>query len=186
MNEDVENMEKTPIFRNRKFRILAGIILTLFLLLIVYQFYLSPTGQAKRCVDNYLKASKNGESTSKYKDFYVDDFINVLDYKYLKSTASKENATTVITMDEWEDIYNREMGTFEKYKEHLKSIYTDSKVITDTTFRITFLHNNIFYDSVTLLYDMEVTNALGTRIYKKVEFEVDNETGEYLIMDYDY
>lgn len=168
--------QKIKLWKKKNFKITVGIVLILFIGVVSYFNYFTPEAQAKRCVNNYLSAIKNGEDTSKYKQYNnyipVNDFINVLDYKYLNVLKSETTIGMMgISKENWENEINSDIPTksFEELVQFTKNEY--SKVTTGTNF-ITI--HNMEYKKIDILYDVSCTNAIGTQVFKKVKFNVNN------------
>lgn len=108
VNETINKLRKGKNISKLKqyYKHIIVFILIIINSFLFYYFYLTPEVQAKRCVNNYLEAIKIGKETSEYKMSYIDDFINVLDYKYLdvKKVTNDNKNTTVYFKSEWEKI----------------------------------------------------------------------------------
>lgn len=92
---------------NPKKRYLS-MILALFLVIFVgggwyvYSNYLTPQAEAKNIVEKYLKATMNADSTYEYRYSSVDDFINVLDYKFVRyGEKTKKHIVEEVSEDEY-------------------------------------------------------------------------------------
>lgn len=152
----------------------------------------SPVQRAKRVVDSHLRAIKTGVGNPyDTVDNSVDElFINVLDYKYLTLIDERdETRTETITYDRfWYDVFDKDYyDTFEAFLQSKLDLYDDvdgyearrvgNTVVVEweTTYHV--------YD---LLYDVTVTNGLGTPLYLKYLFSVQTEEGEsdYRIFDF--
>lgn len=202
---DFETVEtkKSTIDKLRRHRNKIISILILFIILVggaVYNFnYMTPQAKAKNTVVKYIKAIQQGESTYDYVDSGVDDFINVLDYKYIR-VVDKETPLKTYTIDydmyeieieygngkekyrDFDDYFKQEL---EYYKKQEKDEGSKVKILNESTDSFEFTLGDT-YTQVELLYDMEVTNGIGEKIYKKVYFTVNNEYDDYKIVDISY
>lgn len=145
--------------------------------LFVYSNYISAEGIAKGCVNNYLGAIKNGESTSDYRSTEVDDFINVLDYKFLSvKEQTKEKKVLTFEREDWKDYWSKttDAKDFIAFKNEIKGIYSKGETIEDNLDRFT-VSTGEYYNQVVLLYDVNLTNKLGQSLFKKVQFTVNND-----------
>ncbi|KAF6620424.1 zinc ribbon domain-containing protein [Paenibacillus sp. EKM102P] len=170
--------------------ILYGVALILFLAISVITVYFNtPEQKAKATVDNYLKALQHGEYVGGFKSESFDDYINVIDFKYVNTQDSYEyEGNEVTTYDrEYYDKYLKEVyPTFDEFLEQEKEIHLDNKhftVLENDSSKIV-VRDDRLGRSFSFLYDMQVTNGLGTPVYKKVTFDVDNFSGEYKISYY--
>lgn len=126
---------------------------------------------AQRVVDGYLQAIKRGQDTVVYKNAKVDDFINVLEFKFLNVESSRtiDNVAT-INEDSFQKTYRLMYSTLAEAIKGYKEIYGDKAVISETAkelvIKIGFQNEHI------LLYDVTCTNALGQKVYGKYRFIV--------------
>jgi len=190
-NNDTTVTSTTEIKTNAFMQYLTkrNIILLVVLCLMigfVYAKYGTIEGQAKNCVSSYLGAIKAGKDTSKYKDVSVDDFINILNYKYLNvKEKTKEKYTMTTTRDEYDDYFKQgnDNKSFKEYKREQKEIYNQINksgegVISETDNSITIWGGD-YYDRIVLMYDVSLTNKLGTQLFKKIYFTVDNKNPDH-------
>ncbi|SET60497.1 zinc ribbon domain-containing protein [Paenibacillus sp. NFR01] len=167
----------------------GAFVLILVILAFVYSHFYTVNAKAEGVVNDYLHAMKNGESTDAYKESGVDDFINVLDYKFL-SVKEKTREPDEITVDEdmYDMFYAEEYPTFEDWKQSLKDAFRDWEVVYDDSFEMLLRSKTDMHDKFTLLYDVDLTNGLGQAIYKKVTFTVMYNDSEdtYKVTSIDY
>ncbi|MDN4084087.1 hypothetical protein [Paenibacillus polymyxa] len=170
--------------------VIYGIGVILFLILSAFTVYFStPEQKAKRVVEAYLSDLQKGEYVDGYKSSSFDDYLNVISFKYVNTKNSLEyDGNEVTTYDrEYYDKYVKEVyPTFEEFLQREKETYLEDKysTILENDSQKIVVRNNRVGKSFRFLYDMQVTNKLGTPVYKKVTFAVDNFTGEYKISYY--
>jgi hypothetical protein len=144
-------------------------------------------GQAKDAVSQHLNAIRTGKSdpydtvdTGKVKEI----FINVLDYKFL-TVLKKEKRPTILDFNRhtYKMIPHKE--TYEEYIESFKKAFEKdlkegrARLIGDGL--VIDLEPHFYFE---LLYDVEITNRLGQKLYKKVVFGVEKLGGKYLIVSF--
>lgn len=158
-------------------------IFTLILSIMLILLFLSACGgqsegNAKKTVNNYLSLMKKGDTyeASKLLDGN-DSLIDVFNYKYL-DTIREEDIEKEISVSrvDFENMKSNgyESGTWEEYKEKMSNLYTCDKCdveLYDGSIRIT--DGSRTHKRYTLLYDTEIANGLGNKLYKKVEFKVE-------------
>lgn len=170
-----------------------AVLLVLGSIFFMYNKFLSEEAKVKRVVTKYVKAIQRGESTYDYKkSLLMDDFIDVIDYKYIR-VVSKEKREVTLTVDRkmYDSYVKYEIGsvkdfdTFEEFFEYERSEAakreaqenTKYKIINETDSSFTYTWGST-YDEYELLYDMQLTNGLGGLVYKKVYFTIDNEQSD--------
>ncbi|MDP5277159.1 hypothetical protein [Chengkuizengella axinellae] len=192
----VENTSKLSPSKNKpKLKLFISIISIVVILgasTFIYLNYFTTEAKAKNVVNKYLSAINKGESTYDYKSIGVDDFINVLSYDYLRTQLeTKEPVTIDYDIYEFNESYFSEVyDSFDDFKETMKIIYRSNEgysIRRDSDAWFT-LETGEFYDEYRLIYDVELTNGLGQKIYKKVYFVVnnDNSDGNFEITDLFY
>ncbi|ANY68775.1 hypothetical protein BBD42_21615 [Paenibacillus sp. BIHB 4019] len=183
------------IQRNKSSKTLKSIIAVatvLFFIAIVYFIFnnfISIDGQAKVAVNKYLSAIKNGDSTSDFKEYDVDDFINVLDYKFLRVIyTSKAPEQLIINEGTYDKFHKDDYQSFDEWKESMKKDFKSFEVISEDDQEMIMQSLTETYDKVTLLYDVTVTNGLGESVYKKANFIVKNDEydGKFRVNMIDY
>ncbi|GGF86385.1 hypothetical protein [Paenibacillus aceti] len=165
-----------------------------------YYNFMTTQAKAKITVAKYIKAIQQGKSTYDYVESGVNDFINVLDYKFIR-VIDKEKPLKTYTKDhdmyeidvnygngkeKYKDFNDYLKQELEYYKEREKSD-SEIKILRESTDSFEFTYGDT-YDQIELLYDMEVTNGLGEKIYKKVYYTVDNNRSskKFQIVDISY
>lgn len=174
--------------KNSEVKIISVVALCIAIIgvsVFVFFNFTTPEAQAKSVVNKYLSAIKNGKSTYDYKDIDVDDYRNVLNYKYLNvELSTKENKTIEFSLSDWErfwkDLYP-DQKTYSEFKKEMKMIYTNGNVLVDNNSNLKIERDEQF-NVIYLLYDVEVTNGLGQKVYTKTTFKVDNSSGEYKVI----
>ncbi|KAF6626936.1 zinc ribbon domain-containing protein [Paenibacillus sp. EKM208P] len=168
-------------------KLMYGIAIILFLVISSFTVYFNTPEQiAKRSVDSYLSALQKGEYVGKFKSSDFDDYINVIDYKYVNTQDNSEYEGNEITTydSEYYDKYLKEVyPTFDEFLQREKELHLDNKYFTvlENDSKKIVVQDNRVGKSFSFLYDMQVTNGLGTPVYKKVTFDVDNFSGNYKI-----
>ncbi|OMD80417.1 MULTISPECIES: zinc ribbon domain-containing protein [Paenibacillus] len=148
--------------------------------LYVYNRYFTLEGKAKSVVANYIKAIQNGDSTYEFTSSNVDDFYNVLDYKFIK--ASKMEVDTIVHVDrvKWDKDFLSGLTftkTYEKEKEYFRALYeakgVGGKVIAEDDDTMT-IKTGSQHDKLMLLYDLQAINGAGESVLKRVYFTLEN------------
>lgn len=140
-------------------------------------------GGAKKVLETYLEHMEKGETEEAevYLDDYTDNLIDVFAYEYL-STLEEEDVQVETTMYEGlfeeSDFFKEEYGTWDNYAKEMWKLYGDNEdyVFKDEGNSITFYKKGDMKKVVTFLYDMEVANGLGNKLYKKIEFTLEWDT----------
>ncbi|WP_103105355.1 zinc-ribbon domain-containing protein [Brevibacillus reuszeri] len=187
--ENVNNPDtpkhKLRSIRNYKFTskniILASVIVILLVLgsVLAYVKFFTIEAKAKEVVNGYLKASQTGASTVPFTriDSNISDFINVLDYEYISVKGSKQKPKKAnLTQEIWERSFKDEYPTFTEFAEAMIEVYKrkGGGKLEGMTLNSVEVTTGEMYDEITLLYNLELTNRLGEKVYKKVEFVVDS------------
>lgn len=174
-------------FRNKLIWFLSLTVAFGIIAFIVYSQ--TPEYKAKSVVNDHLNSIKTGKSNpyetvdiSKVREI----FVNVLGYKYL-TVLKKEKRPTILSYDrEFYKILNpTDCKTYEEFIEKRKKLYESdikagkAKVVGDRLDVYLEPHNYL-----ELLYDVECTNRLGNRLYKKVVFQVEESSTKYEIVGF--
>lgn len=183
-----DSVAKNKRTLSKKILFIAAAICILFIVSVV--IYLNtPEQKARATVDNYLNALQHGESVSKFKKDYFTDYVNVLDFKYINTREhlSYDGKQTLTFDEDWYNKYEKQnfssfMG-FLIVKEAEYREKPDYTILESNSEKLVVRDNKVGH-SFSFLYDMQVTNGLGTPVYKKVTFDVDNFSGEYKISYY--
>lgn len=147
----------------------------------------TPEQKAIKIADKYFSAMKEGESTSEYKSSEIEDFINVLDYKYLNTKyTDKIKITHKYDRAFHAEYKKKDFDTYEDFVKDIKERYDE--VIEETAISIEVWKKEDFLLKYTFLYDVEIANKLGEKLYKKVYVEVTEEkdSGEYKVSNFYY
>jgi len=171
-------------FRNKLLFFLCLIVAFGVIGFVVYSQ--TPEYKAKSVVNNHLNSIKTGKSNpyetvdiSKVREI----FINVLGYKFLTILKKGKAPHTLSIGREYYKTYDiKQFKTYEEYIEYHKRLYAEeikngkAKMVGDTL--------EVYYeqDYFELLYDVECTNRLGHKLYKKVVFQVEKSSGKYEIV----
>ncbi|WP_161822117.1 hypothetical protein [Sporotomaculum syntrophicum] len=184
---EVQNEVKS-FYQKYNLKIIISVIVVLVLTFFIYSNYLSIEARAKICVNNYLNAIKNGEDTSDYKEYGVDDFINVLDYKFVSiKSFDKEKEVLELNRSDYNQYLSKSTNeTYDEYVLKMKNVFLNKGEIISETNNSFSIFTGKYYDKIILLYDVNLTNALGNSLYKKVYFTVTNEDDNFKIIDINY
>ena len=138
--------------------------------------------QAKKTAEGYMNAVKQGDQ---YEAFDADvGFIDVFDYEYLQTLEeSQEKDTTGWTYEMWESVYGDASDplypSFESYKEsELEYIESQSasgkkyEVIQNDNQALEYWDGESYNDVFKFLYNVEIANETGQKVYKKAEITV--------------
>ena len=158
-------------------RIFLFILLAVIISLMFGCSDIGSENKAKKDVDNYLHAMKTGDiSTSEMYLRDVDNFINVLGYTYLRSNEVELKKNIV---EWWKYTYDDsphlqdEYGTWDEFLEYLRVTYGNSdthEIINDNPMFFTAWKIDDYVEVYEFVYDMEITNGLGQKVYQKVYF----------------
>ncbi|WP_462410491.1 hypothetical protein [Neobacillus sp. Marseille-QA0830] len=170
----------------------------LLLVCLVFIFFLAGCGgsqsesKARDTVENYLELKKNGDlSSSEYIRYTSKDLIDVFNYKYLNTLKdTEEKYTESDNKDEFEAFYalqpndSQTNPTWEQYVDRIHDKFgdDDNYFVSENGDSIEVTSNKDNTKSYTFLYDMEIANMGGSKIFKKVEFDVDYD---YTLWDSD-
>lgn len=135
---------------------------------------------AKKDLEKYLEYMKVGDkdNASTYLDYYTDSLIDVFEYKYLNLIEEEDvENRTYWSKYEYEDgsYMQEQYGEWEEFIEHLTELYDDREEyeFEADEYSVSYWKVGDTYKKYTFLYDMEVANGLGNKLYKKVEFELE-------------
>jgi hypothetical protein len=152
--------------------------------------------EARDTAEAYMEAVKNGDE---FKEIYsVEEFIDVFDYKYLKTLEdNQEKRTSKTTYEDWKALYEKApdiiQSTFKEYKENkIESLELDNKytnkqyqVVKNTGSVLEYWDGESYTNNFVFLYNVEIANEEGQKLYKKAEIAVkqsyilNEETEEY-------
>ena len=125
-------------------------------------------------VESYLKAVKNGdENATDFLDIGVDGLIDVFEYEYLQTLdEKKEKHIMEFPNEDYLENHRDEYGNYTEYKNAMKEKYPSSDVIEETYNQLVMWDGESYKNTHTLLYNVTLANGLGEKLYKKVEFDV--------------
>lgn len=136
--------------------------------------------QARKTVEKYMDAVRKGEEFDAIKT--LEGFYDVFDYEYLRTLdVRQEEDTTRFSRDHWEFAYKETFPTWQEFKEYEIDVYKSNwdtiKIIKDTDEELVIWDGESYYNVYVFLYNVEIANEFGEKIYKKAEFTV--EPGTY-------
>ncbi|NLM94267.1 MAG: hypothetical protein GX165_01755 [Firmicutes bacterium] len=145
-----------------------GIILVVLLAFTVgfTLHYTSEEQKARRAVEAHLKAIGTGRGNPYETSSVPKVFVNVLDFRYLR-TIRAERVPTRLLFTSIEGLRGDSPNSYEEYLAKFMTMFGDravrdgDRVPQDTT-----------HYEFAFLYDLELTNRIGHRLYKKYVFEV--------------
>lgn len=144
------------------------------ILLIILAACSNPEKDAQRAAENYMDAVKMGDEYNDHIKTGTEGFIDVFDYEYLQTLdAPKEKKTVSTTYEFYNDVFSDRYKTFAEFKETEKEIYDDYEILRDDDTVIEFWDGESYKDIHKFLYNVEIANGLGEKIYKKAEIEVE-------------
>ncbi|VVM35137.1 hypothetical protein [Terribacillus sp. AE2B 122] len=132
-------------------------------------------GGARGTAEDYMDAVKSGsDEASDYIDWEAEGFIDVFDYEYLETIDETEiQDTQVYSYDLWHDVYAEDYATFDDFKEFEKELFHnvkgDYEIIQDNQETLELWDGKSYKTKYTLLYNVEIANEFGEKIYKKAE-----------------
>lgn len=155
----------------------------------VYKFAIAEESKAKRAVDGYLEAVKNGDEFRAIRSDNV--LIDVFEYDFLKELDPPKEKKTMRIADKemWEVLYGDKEGDerlpfglykrdeLEKYKEE----YEDLEVTKDEPDVLEIWDGESYVEAYRFLYNVEIADEVGQKLFKKAEITVENSsywTGE--------
>lgn len=190
ITSDGEMVSKSKIILNGKLKKIIGVVIVILIILLgvlVYRSQFSIEGKAKNVVSKYAKAIQKGESTYEYSNPDVDDFVHIIDYKFVKIMDIEErektytvDADTYKNNENSRDFYERQYEYYKLRSTHDSNIRFIDENELEKTFTVTLDET---YHNVVLLYDMELANRAGDKFYKRVYFTVSDEDEKFKIAD---
>lgn len=167
--------------------ILLGLIVVGALVAVIY--FNSDEQKAIRVVNAHLEAIKSGKGNP-YDTVELSEideiFINVIDYKYLNIEDKGENTVTeqIVYDRDWYEMlgYDKDK-TYEEFLNQKLDLWGDeARRVGDTV----IASYDVTYKTFDLLYDVTITNRLGTQLFKKYVFEVRSKADEsdFKIVDF--
>ncbi|MCC2249060.1 hypothetical protein JUJ52_03685 [Virgibacillus sp. AGTR] len=145
----------------------------------------SEESKAKNTAEEYMDSVKNGDEFEEI--IAEEEFIDVFDYEYLKTIDEyEEKEIKTLKFSIWESVYGEESDplypTFEEYKksyiEPMEAAGKDYEIIKDNGEVLEYWDGETYKKVYELLYNVEIANELGEKIYKKAEITVEESVVE--------
>lgn len=141
--------------------------------------------EARETAESYMEAVKNGDE---FEDIYsAEEFADVFNYDYIKTLEDhKEKWTFKTTYEDWKKTYESSPETyyssFDEFKEaELQTIDSyqtldikDYQVIKNTDTVFEYWDGENYKYSYTFLYNVEIANEEGQKLFKKAEITVES------------
>lgn len=133
---------------------------------------------AKDTAEAYMEAVQKGEDFEEI-SYTADTFHDVFDYEYLKTIEERKYKYTIlITYANWESMHEDgkipEYNTYEKYKDYQKNNFENYKVLVDNDEYLELWDGESYKYDYVLLYNVEIANEEGEKIYKKAEISLED------------
>ena len=150
------------------------------LILILFLAACGGENEAQTTAEDYMDAVKNGNEFEALEA--TEGFIDVFGYEYLQTlNSSEEKKTRVLSYSLWESLYGDKTDplypTFEEYKEAeietQKSLDRNYEIIKDDDESLEYWDGESYYNVYEFLYNVEIANELGDKIFKKAEITVE-------------
>lgn len=127
---------------------------------------------AKGIAEDYMDAVKLGNEYDQMEA--REGFIDVFDYEYLQTLeVPEEQDTRNYDYDFWEDYYSDEYSTYTDYKNYYKDLYDDYEIIHEDDRNLELWDGKSYKEIHRFLYNVEIANELGEKLYKKAEITVE-------------
>ncbi|AYV67069.1 hypothetical protein C2I06_09375 [Niallia circulans] len=139
--------------------------------------------KARETAEAYMEAVKNGDEFLNI--FSSEEFVDVFDYEYLKTLdSSEEKILEGYSYEDWDRLYGNDPNPVyssyddyrsqeRKYVESLISEGKDYEIIKDTDQEFEYWDGKSYGKNFTLLYNVEIADEDGQKLYKKAEFTVE-------------
>jgi hypothetical protein len=161
-----------------------SILIIVVIMLIVGVMGFMSVGQtetaAKKDLEKYLALMQKGDqdTAENFLSFGVDNLIDVFNYKYLSTLDENDlPVTNTMTFEAYNnsEYIKKEYPTWKQYKNFIKNTFgnVEGYVIEDNRSEITYYKEGETFKEYTFLYNMEIANGGGEKIYKKVEFTLE-------------
>ncbi|MDC3412498.1 hypothetical protein [Terrihalobacillus insolitus] len=156
---------------------MKNILLVIILIVLMTGCSNDQESQAINVSENYMEAVKTGGEVDKYLETN-EGFIDVFDYDYLKTIETdKEKDLQTFDYNLYTDVYADEYPTFEEYKEFeldiLEKLDKPYEIIKDNGEELVVWDGESYKEIYKLLYNVEIANELGQKIYKKAEITIE-------------
>lgn len=140
----------------------------------------SEENQAKKAAEDYMEAVKNGDEIAEEYLYSADGFIDVFDFEYLQ-TLEEEKVKDVreYDYDFFLNTTSREtFPTFNDFKQleidMMKFSHEDTyEIIENTSDKLVLWDGESYNIHYTLLYNVEIANELGQKLFKKAEITLE-------------
>ncbi|MEN2464708.1 hypothetical protein [Ornithinibacillus sp. JPR2-1] len=127
---------------------------------------------AKKAAEGYMDAVKVGDKFDAFKA--SEGFIDVFDYEFLQVVDKQEiQDTRTIDYDFWKDYETEYYDSFLDYKDYYKELYDGYEILEDNDDELILWDGKSYYDVYTLLYNVEIANGKGEKLFKKAEITVE-------------
>lgn len=131
---------------------------------------------AKKTAEGYMDAVKMGNDFDQMEA--LEGFIDVFDYEYLHTISVNEVEDTLsISYERWKDHESEQFASFIDYKDYYKELFNGYEVIKDDNEELILWDGEEINKIFTLLYNVEIANEAGEKLFKKAEITV--EEGSY-------
>ena len=152
-------------------------ILLLILIPILLVGCSNEESKARDTVEKYLKALKMGEDVDLYLDTR-EGLIDVFDWEYLRSLEVDQIKDTRSYDREYYEMFEKDFfDTFDDFKENEIEWFSRShdnfEIIENSYDRLELWDGESYIDNHKFLYNVELANELGQKLFKKVEFYVE-------------
>lgn len=130
---------------------------------------------AREVAEGYMDAVRIGDKFDQI-DYRIEGFIDVFDYEYLQTIEAEEKKKTVkLTRERWERSEDPNYPTFEDYKDFYIQLIDneDYEILQDTDQVFEYWEIDDYYNVFTFLYNVEIADEVGQKIYKKAEITVE-------------
>jgi hypothetical protein len=132
---------------------------------------------AKKDLNKYMSAMEKGDQDTarNYLATGTDNLLDVFNYEYLDKIEENDlPVKTTMTYEEYKDseYLQKDYKTWKQYKKYIKEVFgnTENYIVEEDTGEITYYKKGETVKEYVMLYNMEIANGGGEKIYKKVEF----------------
>lgn len=129
-------------------------------------------GNAKDVAEDYMDAVKVGDDFDQMEA--SEGFIDVFDYEYLQTIEVPEEKNIInLNYDSWENYYTDEYASFYDYKQDYKEIFEGYEIVFEDDYTLDLWDGESYKEIHKLLYNVEIANELGEKLFKKAEITVE-------------
>jgi hypothetical protein len=132
---------------------------------------------AKKDLEKYFQAMIKGDedTAGNYLAIGTDNLLDVFEYEYLNTIEENDlPVKTTMTYEEYKEseYLQKDYKTWKQYKKYIKDVFGNNEnyVVEDDNGTITYYKKGETVKEYVMLYNMEIANGGGEKIYKKVEF----------------